>query len=144
MTSQIIAETLSWTPWSRLSLQLGFNYVLSDTKTPASDYTKAVLDAQNNFWTLNFNSTFVVDNKTDLNLGYFYYESDNLQLNSAEGLPLGAAARESCVTAMLTRRLTPHLRLNLKYGYSHLNDLASGGYNNYDAQVVYSSLQYRF
>ena len=144
MTSQIIAETLSWTPWSRLSLQLGFNYVLSDTKTPALDYTQAVLDAQNNYWTLNFNSTFVVDNKTDLNLGYFYYESDNLQLNSAEGLPLGAAARESCVTAMLTRRLTPHLRLNLKYGYSHLNDLASGGYNNCDAQVVSSSLQYRF
>ena len=35
MTSHIIAQDVSWTPWSRLYLQAGFNYVLSETKTPA-------------------------------------------------------------------------------------------------------------
>jgi len=86
----------------------------------------------------------VLDNKTDLNLGYFYYQPDNLQNNSAAGLPLGAAAQEHGVTAMLTRRLSNHLRLNLRYAFTHFEDFASGGFNNYQAQLVSSSLQYRF
>ncbi len=144
MTSHILGLSAGWVPWNRLSLQLGFNYVLSDVRTPASDYTAAVLQANNDYWTLNFNTCFVVDNKTDLNLGYFYYQPDNPQNNSAAGLPLGAAAQEHGVTATLTRRLTEHLRLNLRYAFTHFEDFASGGFNNYQAQLLYSSLQYRF
>ena len=73
MRSHIVGQDISWTPWSRLNLQTGFNYVWGVTTTPASDYTRAVLDAQNNYWALNFSSTFVVDDKTDFNLGYLYY-----------------------------------------------------------------------
>ena len=144
MTSHIIGQNVSWTPWTRLNLQLGFNYVLSDTKTPTSDYTQAVLNSQNNYWTLNFNAGVVVDNKTDLNLGYFYYQSDDFENNSIAGLPLGAAAKEHGVTATLSRRLSRNVRLNLKYGYSHYDDLASGAHSSYEAHLVYSSLQYRF
>jgi hypothetical protein len=144
MTSHIIALNAGWVPLSRLSLQLGFNYVLSDVRTPVSDYTAAVLKADNDYWTLNFNTGIVLDNKTDLNLGYFYYQPDNLQNNSGAGLPLGAAAQEHGVTAMLTRRLSNHLRLNLRYAFTHFEDFTSGGFNNYQAQLVSSSLQYRF
>lgn len=144
MTSQVFSQNISWAPWSRLSLQVGFNYVLSDTKTPTSDYTQAILNAQNNYWTLNFSSSLVLDNKTDLNLGYFYYQADDYNNNSIAGLPLGAGAEEQSITATISRRLTRQVRLNLKYGYSHYNDWASGGHNNYDAQVVFASLQYRF
>ena len=144
MTSHIFAQNVSWTPWSRLCLQAGFNYVVSETKTPTSDYTRAVLDAQNNYWTVTFNSSVVVDDKTDLNLGFLYYQADNYSNNSKVGLPLGAGADEQSVTATLTRRITRNLRVSLKYAYSHYNDRASGGNNNYDAQMVYSSLQYRF
>ena len=144
MTSHIFAQDVSWTPWSRLCLQAGFNYVVSETKTPTSDYTRAVLNSQNNYWTVTFNSSVVVDDKTDLNLGFVYYQADNYNNNSRVGLPLGAGADEQSVTATLTRRITRNLRVSLKYAYSHYNDQASGGNNNYDAQMVYSSLQYRF
>ncbi len=144
MTSQIFAQNVTWTPWSRLCLQAGFNYVLSTTKTPTSDYTQAVLNSQNNYWTLTLNSTVVLDEKTDLNLGFLYYEADNYNNNSAYGLPLGSGADESTVTAAITRRITEHLRVNLRYAYTHYNDWASGGNNNYNAQLVYTSLQYRF
>ena len=144
MTSHILAMNASWLPFSRLSLQLGFNYVLSDLRTPATDYTTAVLKAENDYWTLNFNAGIVLDNKTDLNLGYFYYQPDNLQNNYASGLPLGAAAQQDGVTATLTRRLSDHLRLNLRYAFTHFEDFASGGFNNYEAHLLYSSLQYRF
>ncbi len=144
MTSHIFAQNVTWTPWSRLCLQAGFNYVWSATKTPTSDYTQAVLDAQNNYWTVTFNSAVVLDDKTDLNIGFLYYRADDYNNNSSVGLPLGAGAEQQNVTATLTRRLTQNLRLNLKYGFTHYNDWASGGNNNYSAQMVYSSLQYRF
>ena len=144
MTSHIIAQDISWSPWSRLYLQAGFNYVLSETETPASDYTQAILDAQNNYWTLNFSSGLVLDDKTDLNVGYFYYQADNYQDNSAFGLPLGAAGQEHGVTATLVRRISKNLRLTCKYGYYQYDDGTYGGNRDYDAHVVYSSLQYRF
>lgn len=150
MTSQIIAQDVSWSPWSRLWLQAGFNYVLSETKTPVSDYVPPgltaapVLAAQNNYWTLNVSSGLVLDDKTDLNISYFYFRSDDYQNNSAAGVPYGAGAEEQGVTAAIVRRINKNLRLTLKYGYYHYTDDTSGGRNNYDAHLVYSSLQYRF
>lgn len=144
MTSHIIAQNVSWSPWSRLYLQAGFNYVLSQTETPTSDYTQAVLNSQNNYWTLNFNSGLALDNKTTLDVGYTYYRADDYTDNSTLGVPYGAGAEEHGITATIVRRLTERLRLTLRYGYYHSEDELSGGHNNYDAQVVYSSLQYRF
>lgn len=144
MTSHIIAQNISWSPWSRLYLQVGFNYVLSKTETPASDFTQAILDAQNNYWTLNFSSGLVLDDKTDLNLGYFYYQADNYRDNSSVAVPYGAGAEEHGITATLVRRLTKNLRLTLKYGYFHYDDVTSGGNKNYQAHMLFSGLQYRF
>jgi hypothetical protein len=144
MRSHILTQNISWTPWTRLCLQVGFNYVLSETKTPTSDFTQAILSALNNYWTLNFNSTLILDNKTDLNLGYTYYRSDNYTDNSAAGQPYGAGAEENGVTATIVRRLTEKLRLTVRYGYYHLTDELSGGHNDFNNHVLFTSLQYRF
>lgn len=144
MPSHIFAQDVNWSPWSRLYLQAGFNYVVSETETPASDYTQAILNAQNNYWTLNFSSGLVLDDKTDLKVGYFYYQSDNFEDNSLSGLPLGMSAQQHGVTATLTRRITKNLRLKLRYGFFHYDDITFGGNRDYDAHMVYSSLQYRF
>lgn len=144
MTSHILAQDVSWTPFSQLYLQAGFNYVLSDTQTPASDYTPSILAAQNNYWTVNFSSGLVIDNKTDLNLSYFYYLADDYQDNSNVGLPLGAGGQEHGVNATLTRRLTKNLRLSVRYGYYHYDDETFGGHQDFFAHVIYTSLRYRF
>ena len=144
MTSHILAQDISWSPWTRLYLQAGFNYVWSETKTPASEVTQAILNAQNNYWTLNFSTGFILNDKTDLNLGYFYYQADNYEDNSTVGVPLGAGGREHGATATLTRRISKNLRLSLKYGYYTYDDDLSGGNNNYNAHVLYSTLRYRF
>ena len=144
MVSHILAQDVTWSPWSRWYLQAGFNYVWSKTKTPTSDYTQAILNAQNNYWTLNFTTGFVLDDKTDLNLGYFYYLADNFQDNSSTGLPLGAGAEEHGVNATLTRRLSKNLRLSVRYGYYHYNDETYGGHQDFFAHVIYTSLRYRF
>jgi hypothetical protein len=147
MYTHIIGQNASWTPLNWLGLQAGFNYVLSTTETPAtpgSILTQSVLNSQNNYWTVNFNSDFVLDNKTDLNLGYFYYRAADGQNNIVDGVPLGTDNEEHSVTAALSRRITKNLRLNLKYAFTHSEDAASGGNFNYDAHVIFASLQYRF
>jgi hypothetical protein len=144
MTSRIFAQDVSWSPWSRLNLQAGFNYVLSDTQTPISDYTAAILKAQNNYWTANLSSTLVLDDQSDLNLGYFHYSADNYTDNSNLGVPYGAGGQEHAVTATLTRRITANLLLSIKYGYFQYNDITFGGHDDYISHLVYSSLRYRF
>jgi len=144
MTSHIIAANASWSPWSRLSLTAGINYVLSETKTPASDYTQAILNAQNNYWTVNFSSDFVVDDKTDLNVSYYYYRADDYNNYAAVGLPYGAGTEEHAVTAEIVRRLTENLRLSLKYGFYHYTDETSGGNNDFDSHLILATMQYRF
>ncbi len=144
MVSHVVGQNVGWTPWRRLHLQAGFNYVNSVTETPASEYTQAVLDARNNYLTLNFNAGLVVDDRTDLNLGYFYYLADNDEYSALMNVPLGAAAEEHGMTAMVTRRLSKSVRLNLKYGYFRYDDTMSGGNLDNEAHLIYSGLQYRF
>ncbi len=156
MRSHIIGQNISWVPWSRLSLNAGFTYVLSTTATPASGATAAVasqsvpptaaavFNAENNYWTLNFSPSLVLDDKTDLNLDYFYYQADDYQDNSSGGVPLGAGSRENAVTATLTRRINPHLRVNLKYGFYDYQDALTGGNGNFKGQLIMASFQYRF
>ncbi len=144
ITSHIFGQNVSWTPWSRLTLQAGASYVISETETPTSRWTEAVLDAQNNYWTVNVNAGFVLDDRTDLNVSYFYYRADNYDGDSSITLPLGSSSEEHGITAGVVRRVTQNIRLALKYGFSHFRDAGSGGNNEYDAHLVYSSLQYRF
>ena len=103
-----------------------------------------MLAAQNNYWMLNFSSDLVVDDKTDLNVGYYYYQADNYDNNATVGVPYGVGAEEHAVTATLVRRLTEQLRLTLKSGYYHFTDDTSGGNNNFDTFLIFASLQYRF
>ena len=86
----------------------------------------------------------MVDDKTDLNLSYFYYNADNFQNDSSFSLPLGASSREHGVTASLSRRLTNHLRMNMRYAYYSFQDLTFGGHDSFQSHLIYSSLQYRF
>jgi len=144
MTSHIIAQNISWSPWARLFMQVGFNYVLSKVETPTADFTQAVLNSHNNYWTLNFNSGLVLDDKTDLNVGYFYYRADDYKDISPQGVPYGAGGQEHGVTATLTRRLNKNLRVMLRYGFFHSDDDLAGGHQNFDAHGIFSTLQYRF
>jgi hypothetical protein len=143
MTSHIVALNASWSPWSRLYLQAGVNYVNSGLETPASA-SAAVLEAQNNYWSANLNAGLVLDAKTDLSVGYSYYLADNYQDNTPNGVPFGSGAEEHGVSTMLTRRISKNLRASLRYSYFNYNDDTAAGQRDYDAHVVYTGLQYRF
>ncbi len=108
------------------------------------DVEQVVSNAQNNYWTVNFSSDFIVDDKTDLNVSYYYYRADDYNNYAAVGLPYGAGTEEHAVTAEIVRRLTENLRLSLKYGFYHYTDETSGGNNDFDSQLILATMQYRF
>lgn len=147
--SHVLAQNLSWAPLSRLFVQAGFNYVISETVSPASDYTQAILDARNDYWTVNLASTYVLSDKTDLSVGYYLYQANNDDLtpelsDGAVAVPYGAGATEHGLSVGVSHRLNERVRLNLRYGFAHYEDDTSGGNLDYEAHMVYGSVQYRF
>ncbi|MCL5096594.1 MAG: hypothetical protein M1608_03475 [Candidatus Omnitrophica bacterium] len=148
VTSHIIGETISWNPLARLYFQGGLNYVLDETHTPANDLggnaTDLVLPAKNDYWEGSLMAGFALTEKTELQAQYLYYRADDYVDNTSYSLPYGVSAEEHGVTVTLIQKLSERMRLTLKYGYFTNRDDTSGGFNNYDAHLVYSSLHYLF
>lgn len=143
-TAHIISQNLTWAPWSRLLLQGSFSYALDATTTPASSITGTVTDARNDYWQTTATVTFIVDDKTDLQANYFYYRANNFINNSGVSMPYGTSANDHTVNVGLTRNFSKAVRGSLNYGYFRHRDETSGGFDNYDAHLVFSTITYRF
>jgi len=144
LTSYIGSGSLSWVPFARLYVQGTVSYVWDRTETPASGVSPAVQDAENDYWSALATFGYALDDKTDLEAQYRFYGADNYADNSAYGQPYGAEAEEHGITAGVVRRLSPRVRVSLKYGFFTSHEELSGGHRDYDAHLVYSTVQYRF
>jgi hypothetical protein len=147
ITSHIFSENISWTPLPRLYVQAGGSYVLNTLDTPVASSTginNLVLNSANNYWTADATAGFVINERTDLQLQYSYYRADDYVNNSASSQPFGVGGEQQSVTATITRQITKALKISLKYGFFTNRDDTSGGNDNYDAQLVYANMQYRF
>jgi hypothetical protein len=142
-TAHIFGQTASWIPWSRLSLQGSFNYVLSETKSPANDASAALPKSENDYWVLGLSSGFVLTDKTDLTLAYAWVHTDNYE-DISPYIGYGAGGDQHSITAGVVHRLRENIRLNLRYGYFVNDDKTYGGNNDYTAHLVYGGIQYRF
>ena len=149
ITNHMITESLTWNPSARLYFQGDFSYVLNKTDTPA-DYnlipntTPTVLDFKNDYWTASGAAGYALDQKTDLRAEYSYYRADNYVNNALVAVPYGMGATEHTVSASVSRQIAKNIRLKVQYSYFNYTDQTSGGYNNYEAHSIYSSLQFRF
>lgn len=148
-TAQIISESITWTPLASVYLQANVNYVRSSTYTPANDVTgtnaaNRVTPSRNDYWNFSQVAGLALDQKTDLQLQYSYYQADDYTDDSAVSTPYGADIEEHAVTAALKREISARLQATLKYGFYTSHDRTSGGNNDYDAHLVTTGLQYRF
>ena len=148
MVSHIFSQSFTISPCNPLYLQLNGTYVFDELDTPATRQPGAaanlVTESRNGYWNAGAVVGLALNERTDLQAQYSYYQSDNFIDNSAVSTPYGDEAREHGVTVTLSRMLTPRLRWSIKYGFFDYDDETSGGHNNYTAHLVYSSLQYRF
>ena len=148
-TSHIFSQSASWIPWPRLFLQASGSYAIEHTHTPASHLTgspaRLVQDAENDYWNVSGLIGYALSERTDLQTQYFYYRAHSYNLGNADvGLPYGAGAEQHGVTASLIHRLTKNLIWKLQYGFFTAHDQTSGGHNDYQAHLVYSSMLFRF
>ncbi|MBK1880088.1 hypothetical protein [Pelagicoccus mobilis] len=104
--------------------------------------TLAVLDGD--FWNGNVSVNWGINDDSNAAVNLFYNRVDNYVDNSEFGQPYGEDLEESGVSATYTRQLTDNAQLTLRYAYFESEDRASGGRNDYDAQILYSSIRYRF
>ncbi len=144
MNSHVFSQSLTWSPLSRLYVQGVYSYVMDTTSTPADQPGGVVLEAENNYWDAGVSLGYALDKRTDLEGAYHYYEADNFVDNSAVGQPYGAGFREHRVTAAIIRRITPNMRLILRYGWFANDDITFGGNQDYRAHIVQTTLQCRF
>ena len=147
ITSHIISENISWTPLSRLYVQAGGSYVLNSLDTPvanSSGINNLVLNSASDYWTVDATAGYAINEKTDLQLQYSYYRADDYVNNSTSSQPFGAGDKQQSVTATITRQISKAIKVSLKYGFFCNRDETSGGNNDYDAQLVYANMQYRF
>lgn len=148
VTTHVFGGSATWVPHGRWYLQAGGNLVLDRTETPANELTGSqaglVQSSRNDYWNANFMAGLVLTDKTDLQANYVYYRANNLDDNSRVSVPYGADIEEHGVTATMTRRITEQLRWKMQYGYFNGRDDLSGGHNDYEAHLVYSSVHYLF
>jgi hypothetical protein len=150
ITKHMIGESINWNPLPRLYLQADASYVLDKTDTPASNInlipntTPTVLNFHNDYWTVSASAGYLLDDKTDLHVGYSYYHANDFVDNALVAVPYGMGATEHTVTASIGRQLTKRVRLLLQYTYYNYDDVTSGGHNNYEAHSIFSSLRVRF
>lgn len=144
--SRIISQSLTWSPLASLYLHGNFSYVLSNTETPANEPAPSgvILESKNNYWNTGLAAGYNLKDRTDFSVDYQYYEADNFEDNSTASQPYGAGFQEHRVTAAIAHRLKENMRLILGYSFFTNNDVTYGGYNDYTANVVYTTLQWRY
>lgn len=146
-TMHVLSQSISWAPTRRIYVQASGNYYYDHSQTPAAANAPGstlVPSPRNDYWSANCIVGCAVSPKTDLQAQYSFYKANDYINNAASSQPYGASSEEQGVTASITERLRKDLRLTLKYGFFRNRDVTSGGFYNYDAHVVSSSLQYFF
>ena len=149
MTSHIFSQAITWSPFSHIYVQGSINYVTDEVGTGANkltgeDVAGLVLQTQNDYWNASIMTGIAVNEKTDVQAQYYYYRADNYVDNSTVSLPYGAGAEEQSINLTLTRRVNEKLRYLIRYGFFNNRSDTSGGNNDYDAHLLYTSMQYRF
>ena len=86
MVSHIFSQSFTISPWNPLYIQLNGTYVSDELDTPATDQPGAaanlVTESRNGYWNVGAVVGLALNDRTDLQAQYSYYQSDNFIDNS--------------------------------------------------------------
>ena len=140
--SQIYSLGAVLTPWRRL--QFSATFAFTDTRTVTGvDDPHAVAPYEGTIYSLLSGATYILSEKSDLNLTYAFSHADYGQDDSFLGLPLGITYGRQMVQAGVTRRFGTRFIGNLRYGFYYYDEPTSGNYNNYTAHSIFATLTVR-
>lgn len=144
----IVSGTLNWTATSRISAQLGVNFVYDYMETGAVDANTNVASRVGKFasdyTTYNAIVMIALAEDSDLQVDYYSYSADNYRSVYAATLPYGMTADEDVFGVTYTKRLSADVNMSLRFVVSDYTEPTSGGNMDYDSQMIYGRLQMRF
>jgi hypothetical protein len=149
--TDMISETVNWTPIQQLYVQANLNVVYNCIQTAypevivsATSYVPSPIQNSNdNYITGSALCGFVLDKKTDLQLvGTWTQAQDYNPQIATGGQPYGAGFFEESATAGLKHVFTNRLQGELKAGYLRRTDATTGGYTNYKGPLFYAAVTY--
>jgi hypothetical protein len=141
--SNILSETVTWSPMARLFLQGSVSWVSSETNSPVAGTTPG---SDNDYVTCGVSAGYAIDDKTDVTAAYNYYGMSNYAV-AASALGYGYNTDEHAISLTLTRMLSDNMLWNLSYGFITSNTDGTdqtGGFNDFDAHMISTGLQIRF
>jgi hypothetical protein len=154
-TAHILSQSVTWSPMARLYVQGNISYTWAETETD-SQYTP---DSDNDYVSGNLTVGYAVDDKTDITLSYTYYGAENYAQQGApyvadgsndipNDMGFGLNTEEHSLSLAINRMLAPNMIWNLRYAFITSNTDSTpdqtGGYNDFDAQMISTGLQIRF
>lgn len=145
--AHIITESITWSPLSWMYVQASGSYTVDRLSTPATFTTvpSVVEVTKNNYYTAMGTVGFALSDKDDLTANYSYFLADNYNpALIAVSVPYGASLEEHSIGAGWVHRFSKRLQLTTRYAFMTSDNETSGGYDNFDAHMVSTSLRWRF
>jgi hypothetical protein len=144
-TAHIITESITWSPLARLYLQASGSYTFDELESPADFILPRVQVSENHYWTASGTIGFALTDKTDLTANYSYFLADNYDPSiSNTGLAFGVGLEEHTIGGSVVHRFSKRMQLVTRYTFLTSEDETAGGFNDYDAHLLSSTLRFRF
>lgn len=131
------------TPWRQFYFTGAFTYSRSRATT-ADNGDPSIVPYAGNIFTVNAAATYVLNEKTSLQLAGNFSRANYSENNAAAGIPAGLDYTRNDLIVGLTRQLTKRLSGALHYEFSQYSEPSSGNANNFTAQGVFATLVYKW
>jgi hypothetical protein len=149
--TQMLSETINWSPYRQLYVQGSLNVVYSYLQTayPAvivsatAAIPSPIQNADNNYIVGSALCGFVLDARTDAQIQATWQQADNYNGQIAVGgQAYGATYLMESATVGLKHKFGSRLTGDGKVGYLQSTDGTTGGFTNYRGPLAYLSLTY--
>ncbi len=140
--SRIYSIGATWLPSRRLFLDTTFSYQTSRTITE-NNGTAFIAPYRGDIYTALANGTYVLDQYSDLSLGYLFSEANYGQTDFASVVPVGITYKMHAAQMGLAHRFNENVSGKLQYRFSYYNEPTSGGVANFRAHTLFASMTFR-
>jgi mono/diheme cytochrome c family protein len=136
------AAALSLAPWRRARLSGSVSITESHLASGVDDGALLV-PYSGRVWGALGQATWLLDERTDLLVGYAFSAGDYEPKGQTEGLPLGIRYQRHGLTTALLRKLTPTLQVSLQYAFFRYDEPSRAGATDYRAHWIAAGLTWR-
>ena len=140
--ANVYGLNLMLTPFTRWYFSSTLNYYDSRSSSEHND-VPSIEPYRGEIYSLLASATYAWSTNTDLTATYSFSRADYAQNNFAAGLPLGIEYDWHAVQGGIARRFR-RATVNLQYAFYQYAEPSGGGFNDYTAHAVFTTLNLRW